>query len=152
MFRLLAFTAFAAILGLDHLAQADSLRKLSDVAFQQIEDTITEIESKTESQAIIQEISVARRLVKHGKLLLRAGRTKKAAVFAERLQFQIELIRALLAASNAVVELATLEREILEMELKLKMLKDRLHRLMLETGDAKVPGSMPNTPERANGR
>ena len=144
MFRLTCLATIVAVIsGLTQMAEAENLKRLSDVAFHDFEAIIAELEGSEQPKAIGGEIAVAKKLVTHGKLLLRAGRTKKAAVFAERLQFQIELIRAMIAASDAIQELHRTEDAILNMEMQLKMLKSRMNRLRLEVEGAKVTGAFP---------
>ncbi len=140
MYRLHLYMTILVALAMAPWARADNLKRLSDAAFFELEIAIGQLETRTDSPAIEQEIENARRQILHGKLLLRAGRTKKAAEYAERLQVQVELIRALVSASEAVHEYDDVQREILDMESKLRVLRYRLNRLSLEMTRNKVDG------------
>jgi hypothetical protein len=128
-------------------ADAESLKSLSDAAFHELEEIIAAIEATQPFEAVKGEIAVAKKLVTHGKLLLRAGRTKKAAILAERLQFQIALVRAIAATGEAAAELRKTEGQVFEMEQKLKMLRGRLNHLRLEVDGAKATSAFPPATE-----
>lgn len=144
MYRHYLYMTIAAVFFTAVWAEADNLKQLSDAAFDELEIVIGQLETRTDAPAIQQEIEDARRQIVHGKLLLRAGRTKKAAEYAERLQVQVELIRALVSAAEAVHEHDAVQREILDMESKLQVLRYRLNRLRLEMASDNIEGDAPS--------
>jgi hypothetical protein len=148
--RLMSLLAVGAVLmAAPQPVSPENLKRLSLAAFNEYERIIADLEGGDQTAAVIGEMAVAKRLVIHGKLLLRAGRTKKAEILADQLQLQIELIRMLIAASEALRELSRSEQEILEMEQNLKRLKERLNRLSLEVGGAQATGAFPGeSPKR----
>jgi len=111
---------------------ASDFGKLSRAAFKRSSTDLDEIEAEEGARAAAAEIAVARKWIEDGRLFLREGRMKKAAVLAEKLPAQIELIRVIVAAGLVAAEATGVEKEILLKKKTLIELKARLDRLMLQ--------------------
>ena len=106
------------------------------------------IEKKKESAEALDEIAVAKRFIEHGKLLLRAGHTRKAALYAERLHIQIELIRALVAATVVAGAAKAAEGDVIRLQDELDILKERYRSLFLELHGEELTGAFPPITEQ----
>jgi hypothetical protein len=146
--------AYRALVGLlllnsSRLGFADDVKHLSVEVFQSSEEAIVQIEKDPDAAAAKEEIAVAKGFVENGNLLFRAGHTKKAALYAERLQLQMELIRAIIAAKAADRAEAAANAEILELENELKSLRARYQR-MLQRTEAEGVADSPASVQREN--
>jgi hypothetical protein len=127
---------------------ADDLKQLSASVFDSSEQEIDKIAKSRTSVEAEEEIAVAKRFIEHGKLLLRAGHTRKAAVYAERLHVQLELIRALVAAAAAAETTAAAKGDVLRLEQRLSSLKQRYRRLYLKVHGEALTDAFPAISEQ----
>ncbi len=110
---------------------ASDLGKLSSAAFKRLSTDLDEIETDEGAHTAAAEIAVARKWIEDGRLLLREGRMRKAAVLAEKLPAQIELIRVIVMAGLVAAEAKSVEKELLLKRKIVIELKARLDRLIL---------------------
>ena len=135
-----AHRVFVALLLLNssRLGFADDVKRLSLDVFQSAEEAIERIEKDPDAAAAKEAIAVAKGFIENGNLLFRAGHTRKAALYAERLQLQMELIRAIVAAKAADRAAAAANAEVLELKNELKSLRARYQRILQRTEDEGV--------------
>ncbi len=119
------------------------LARASDAAFRKTISDLDSIEAGEGVGAAAEEISQTREWIADGQSLLREGRFKKAAVLAERLPMQLELIRVLVVSAEAIKKATGIEREILEMERELRVLEARHRRLTLARDGGVMTGAFP---------
>ncbi len=126
----------STILFTGRVSLADDLKRLSADVFLSSEAEIARIEGEVDADAATDEIAAAKRLIENGNLLLRAGHSKKAARYAEQLQLQLDLIKALIAARAYERAARAAEGELLALEDELRVLKDRYQEMLrLRHGD-----------------
>jgi hypothetical protein len=123
--------------------QSSDLGRSADTRFQQAAKALEEIEARTESAIAAGEIAVAKRWIEDGRLLIESGKIEKAAQIAERLPFQLDLIRIVIATGLAMEEAKQVEKEVFELEQELKVLKARRDRLLLEKLGPKISNAFP---------
>ncbi|MCP4674214.1 MAG: hypothetical protein GY854_01575 [Deltaproteobacteria bacterium] len=142
MKRLLVLMAFMSCLQQTPTLASD-LGKLSRAAFKQLSADLDEIEAEDGARAAAAEIAVARKWIEDGRLFLRDGRMKKAAVLAEKLPAQIGLIRVIVTAGLVAAEAMSVEKEVLLKKKSVLELKARLDRLMLQRRGVDDKGTKP---------
>ncbi len=126
-----------------HPVQAGDLAKLSDGAFRRLNAELNKIETEKGATAAKGEIVVAEQWIEQGRLLLREGRVRKAAIVAERLPTELALIRILVAAGAALEDVRGVEEEIHTASLALRNIKARYNRLMLRIHGAEHTNAFP---------
>jgi hypothetical protein len=144
------YRVFAALLflNLSRLGVADEGKRLSAEVFLSSQDAIEQIEKDPNAAAAKEEIAVAKGYVENGNLLFRAGHTKKAALYAERLQLQMELIRAIVAARAADRAVAAAGAEIRDLVNEVTSLRARYQRMLQMTEDRGAPPAGPQRERR----
>jgi hypothetical protein len=101
------------------------------------------IEEREGAEVAAGEIALARRWIEEGFALLKKGHERQAAVLAERLPVQLNLIRAMLASRLAEVEADREEAEAHELGKSLERLKARYDRLVLLHRGAEASNAFP---------
>ncbi len=140
-FKIVAFIALLG--GFLQPVQAGDLAKLSDAAFRRVNVELEKIEKDKGAEAATAEIAIARQWIEQGRLLLREGRVRKAAVVAERFPTELALIRALVAAGAAQDETRRVEEEIHDARNALRRIKSRYNRLVLKIQGAAHTNAFP---------
>jgi len=116
---------------------------LGSAAFKKWTSQIDQLEKELSSETAAGEIAVARQWIREGQLLLREGKVKNAALIAERLAPQVELIRVVVTTGMASKEALSVEAEVETLEKALLGLKSRYDRLILRHGEAKTAIASP---------
>jgi hypothetical protein len=142
--RLLSLGGVVCILFSVEVNGAD-LAKLSHAAFRGFSSELDKTEKLEHAVYATGEISIARKCIEDGGLLLRDGRVRKAAIIAERLPIQLELIRVLVAAAGVLEEAKNVELETVQLERELLRLKTKYDRLSLQFYGKGASGSVPPT-------
>lgn len=124
---------------------AQDLAVLSSATFQRWSGEIDQLErDHTPVDPAAREIVVARQWIEEGLILLGEGKIKNAALIAERMPLQVELIRVLLATGTLLERARSVEDEVADLGKTLLRLKTRYDRLILsknepEKGDMTPP-------------
>jgi hypothetical protein len=108
-------------------AEADD--EMSADSFNCFQSDINALAAHKHADAASAEIVVARTLIEDGTRRLRRGQRKKAAIIAERLPVQVNLIRILVSAEAAMKESEQLEAQASAIEKELRVIRERLARL-----------------------
>ena len=140
------FLVAAGVLALSTLsvvAPGDSVLKKAAAEFRRAGADLDQIEEREGAEVAAGEIAVARRWIEEGFSLLRRGEEQHAAVLAERLPFQLRLIRAVLAARAAEEKAEQEERETVEARAELKRVRARYDRLVLKYQGAGATDAYP---------
>ncbi len=124
-------------------ARGADLARASDAAFRNMSTDLDSIEAGEGADAAAEEIARAREWIADGRSLLREGKFRKAAVLAERLPLQLELIRVLVVSAQAIAEATGIERDVLDMERELRVLQVRHRRLALVRDGGVLTGAFP---------
>ncbi len=113
------------------VARGGDLLKESAAALRRASAQLEKIEQREDAHVVAGEINVAKAWIEKGFALLREGRRRPAAILAERLPAQINLIRAILSAWAVQEEAARVQEDLDELERKLKLVQSRYDRLLL---------------------
>jgi hypothetical protein len=123
--------------------EADGLAQLSAAAFARFGKELDGIEKSKGADAAQFEIVTARKWIEDGKRLLGAGRKKKAAVYAERLPSQLDLVRVLVTTGLSLKECEKLEQEAAIISQDLKILTAKHNRLILRVHGTALTDAFP---------
>jgi hypothetical protein len=113
------------------VAWGGDLFKESAAGFRRASAQLERIEKREDAHVVAGEIEVAKTWIERGFALLREGRHRPAAILAERLPAQINLIRAILSAWAVQEEVVRAQEDLDELERKLKLVQIRYDRLLL---------------------
>ena len=113
------------------VAWGGDLLKESAAGFRHASAQLEKIEQREDAHVVVGEIKVAKTWIEKGFALLREGRHRPAAILAERLPAQINLIRAILSAWAVQEEAVRAQEDLDELERKLKLVQIRYDRLLL---------------------
>jgi hypothetical protein len=130
-------------------AQSSDLGESAKVRFEKASKALDDIEKAEGGAAAAGEIAVARKWIEDGKRLLESGKIKRAVQIAERLPFELDLIRLLVATGLAVEEARQMEQQVFWLEQGLKILKAKRDRLLLEKNGARISDAFPRLDEAA---
>ena len=120
------------------------LTVLSSATFQRWATQLDQLEKEQKSGDLVaEEMVVARQWIEEGLILLGEGKVKNAALIAERMPLQVELIRVLLATGALLERAAAAEADVDRLGKTLLRLKSRYDRLILSRNGAEKSGAIP---------
>jgi hypothetical protein len=140
---LLALLCAVVLVSLAADAPGGGLLKKAAAEFRRSGAELDRIEEREGTEVAAGEIALARRWIEEGFALLKKGRERRAAVLAERLPVQLNLIRAILASRAAEVEADREEAEAHELGKRLALLRARYDRLVLLHRGAEATNAYP---------
>ena len=114
------------------VAWGGDLLKESAAALRRASAQLERIEQREDAHVVAGEIKVAKTWIEKGFALLREGKHRRAAILAERLPAQMNLILAILSAWAVQQEAVRAQEELDELERKLKLVQLRYDRLLLK--------------------
>ncbi len=126
----------AAVVLCTSSGHAGRLLRETAARLRQAEAQLEKLEKEDGALGAKAELQIARDWVKEGFELLRKGKTRKAAVLAERLPAQMVLVRSVMVAAKVEADAKAAEARLQEMEIRARLLRDRYDRLIIRRDGA----------------
>ena len=133
--------ATALLLSLSPVGYASNLGRQCASQIKHIEEQIAALKGQTEVKAVVGDIAVAQRWIAEGKMLLKEGRVRQATVLAERLVFQLRLIRLLMATQRIWDQAERIGQQRDKVRQDLEVLKSQYDALVLQRHGAALTGA-----------
>ena len=147
--RLAAMAALllAALSALATPANAGPRSRRAAAALDRADAALKEISGHERAQALGAELEIARRWLDGAKAALHAGRSGRTEALGRRLDAQIALLRAMLAAAEAEASAEAAERSAFEAAGRIRGLERRYDALVLEARGAELTSAFPERKE-----
>lgn len=123
------------LLAIGAAIEAGDLGKLSQNTFDSVAVELRTIEKMADASVAREELAVARQYIERGVLLLKGGYIREAAIYAERLNLQVELVRALIAEVVAARKANEVALEIRRLTAEMNRLKQQRQQLLMKVQD-----------------
>jgi hypothetical protein len=114
-----------------------------------VERSLRRLAGHEHAEAASGEIELAEKWIEEAGEALGEGRNRRAAILAERLGPQLDLVRAVLDAAGIAAEAERAERELAELEAELNRLRDMIARLTIAREGARLSDAYPHGGEDA---
>ncbi|MFO8070872.1 MAG: hypothetical protein R6V85_03260 [Polyangia bacterium] len=112
-----------------------------------IERSLRRLAGHEHAEAASGEIDLAEKWTAEAREALGEGRDRRAAILAERLEPQLDLVRAVLDAAGIAAEAERAELELAELEAELNRLRDMIARLTIAREGVRLTDAYPRGEE-----